>query len=715
MTGAAPRWLLALAVLAAIGALLWSLRSEPAIPDAADPAAAALEYERRNVPLPHLTDASLPVLVRVLDPDGRPAGGAEVFLEDPDAPADAVRAFDDAHPVHSLAARLQSLGTRHVADAYGLLRVPLPRMRLFSIAAHAGGRWTGGTHLREDYGPESTITLHLAPAQELAVLVLDADAAPRAGVPVAYRSDGGDRARALALTGADGIARMRTLPEAPPTPPDSAFPAVGFGFPCGAGGVRRLSPADFGEIPVTLRLPPLGEVTAAIADASGRPAADGTRVVLQEATPRPPSERWITPSDSLQSARGAVRDGTVRFPFVGLGLDLELAADFQSTGRFEGVSFPGPLEAGERVHVALAQRHLLPAVRGRVLAESGAPLADFALTAHLIHGNEYGAARDEQVSLRTDAEGRFQRAFAADGRLAEARQWMLLLVAREPGLLQAAVAELEGAFGAEPLDFGDVVLGGPVLVCGEVISPEREWVRTAYGTLRHADGTLPLAWQLALERLQWLGDGAARFEIRGPFPPGRYALQAAAHDAPPAWRQTSVEFEAGDRDCIVRFETDWMLTLQILLDDRIPRDALTFRLQEGERTLEGRVADYLDWRDRLRLPLMSRFDEVELTIFGGSDGWPLWELAHDVRDREDDLDLGWTDLRGRLGVARLELPSPRRALLFPAASRARGGYVEARHGERIVFRLDAPQCDVAIPHRPLTELVLHDGVVALPE
>jgi hypothetical protein len=715
MMKAGHRWLPGLCALAAIGAALWMWRREPQVGRAEVHPNAGISLERRSVPLPHLTDADQPVLVRVLDPDGRPAAGAEIFLENPDAPADLVRAFDDAHPIHTLAARLQSLGTRHVADAYGALRAPLPRLRLFGIAAHADDRWVGATHLREDFGPESTLTLRLAPALELAVLVLGSDDAPRAGIPIGYRSDAGNLGRALALTGADGIARMRALPEVPPLPPGSAFPAVGFGFPCDASGLRRLESTDFGITPVTMRLPPLGEVTAEIVDASGRPAADGTLVVMQEAVPRALSDRWTTPSESLQSARGVVRDGTAHFPFVGLGHGLEIAADFQSTGRFEGVTFPGPLEAGERVRVILQQRHVLPALRGRVHSDSAAPLADLALTAHLIYVDEYGIARDEKAGMRTDAAGRFHRAFADAESLAQVRQYMLLLASRQSGILHVAVGEREGSLGNEPLDFGDLLLGGPLLVCGETISPERGKVRNVYGTLRSKDRTLSPTWQHALMRLQWLGDGDSRFEIRGPFPPGVYVLHAAVDDAPPAWSATSVEFEAGDRDCVVRFETEWMLEGQVLLDDHVPSDALTFSLREGERVLSGRVLDYLVGRASLRLPLTSSFEKVELTIFGGSDGWPLWELTDDERDRDGSLDFGWVDLRGELGIARLALPSARRALLFPEGSRARAGYVEVRHNDVIVFRLDAPHCDVALPRRPLTELVLHDGVVALPK
>lgn len=616
--------------------------------------AAASESE----PISGNVESFLTVCV-IADASGTPEPFADVFLLDssePEVPPEERNQFSLAGPDE----RLERWGEVFVCDELGVARVPLPTTYPSQLGARARGRWArkeihGGSAERAH-----VVELELARTLHLRVMVLDDGDRPRAGVAVSYCAMEGTQGRILrtASTDEEGIAELRHLRE--------AIAGVGWqvtehavcaGFAADPPVRARFDPLNPPEEPIVLRLPAMGGVEIEVLDHSGAQVRDGIEVVLQrvstarrsvEAAP----ETRIWPDGARGALRLPVVDGRVRFERVGLGLRLEFGADFDGIGRFERQEAAGPLDPGQLVRLTLRQTAALPVLTGRLVNESGAPLPLTQWEAEF-----YPEERPLQLlkrTLRTDEVGGFRTAFPAEG--APAGRTLLLGHTTRDGRTDLALAEFTIPLDPGVTDLGNVVLGGPTLVAGIALDPDRLPLAGAQGRIEALAFDVAGAAGLrgAFQVLDWSSGADGRFIVRGAAPSGRYRLRFGRFAEQPQWFCADREFTSGSQDLELHFGLAPGLHGRAIADDGVPWSELRCEFE-----LDGRPAGtggfWPDGRFRVR---PERAGTGVLRILAQEQGSPIWNRAGVIGDPQRATEIGLVDLRGLLVATRIDLRTP---------------------------------------------------------
>src|SRR5207244_3185120 len=178
----------------------------------------------------------------------------------------------------------------------------------------------------------------------LRVRIVDPSGKPCAGVPLAIRSAlvGGNVPGASGTTNADGIAEFADAERWFTDAARAQIPQVVADVPltqeCSLPLLQRELPKDA----LTLSLPPTGSVVAHIGK-----SAEGPR----EITVREVRIEWIDPGLGVtRSVSGVACAGSsecVRFPWIGVGLDLRIALGLADGRMIAAGNIHGPGNAGE--------------------------------------------------------------------------------------------------------------------------------------------------------------------------------------------------------------------------------------------------------------------------------------------------------------------------------------------------------------------------------
>jgi hypothetical protein len=598
--------------------------------------------------------------VRVIaDASGTPEPFAEVLLLDANNPA----VPPGEHSQFVLAGpdqRLERWGRQFRCDEQGVVRLPMPTRYPLHVAARARDRWVRKEFHAGAVARANVIELELARALHLRVLTLDEADRPVAGVAVHYCAMEGNQGRILrtATSGSDGIAELRHLRE--------ALVAVGWlvtehavcaGIAADPPVRVRFDPLLPPGEPLVLRIPATGSVEVEVLDQLGTPAGDGVEVVLQRvSTARRSAE--AAPQARLwpDGARGAVRlpvvDGRVCFERIGLGLRLEYGADYDGIGRFERQEAAGPLDAGQLVRLTLRQAAALPVLTGRLVNDSGAPLPLTEWEAECYP--EDRPLRLLKKTLRTDEVGRFRTAFPAQD--APSGRTLLLGHTSRDGRTELAVAGFTLPIDPGETDLGDVVLGGPILVAGIALDPERQPLAGAQGRIEALtfDAAGAAGLRGPYQVLDWRSGGDGRFVVRGAAPSGRYRLRYGRFAEQPPWYCADREFTSGSEDLELHFGPSPGLRGRAIADDEIPWSELRCEFE-----LDGRPAGTGGfWPDGRFSVRPERAGTGVLRILTQEQGSPVWSRAGVVGDPQQATEIELVDLRGLLVATRLELRAP---------------------------------------------------------
>jgi hypothetical protein len=331
-----------------------------------------------------------------------------------------------------------------IADAEG--RVRLPPSVLPGWCAARSGSSSGEVQV------PLTNRVELEPGRQLAIQVVDAEGKPVAGVPlILARPGGGQKSRTLATRAPDGIALVRRVDRYASIVERASVVDVELAFPSRAE-VAPVLRVDLGALtaePVRLVLPPCGSVDVRLTGPRGEPLRVPNAVL--RARPDSPTDAggaWRS------YAPAVVDEGWARFPFVGLGLDLEAVAP----GNPEEIGGPyaahGPKRAGEHVVLAVELQNVPRRVLGRVLGPDGAPRAGEMLVLRC----ESVIARFES-SVLTDESGRFETSIhVAEDQLEGA---VLRILSNKNGVRLEIAVTLPEPLPHGPIDLGDVTLGPP--------------------------------------------------------------------------------------------------------------------------------------------------------------------------------------------------------------------------------------------------------------
>jgi len=652
-----PRWFLASALVLTLGVLLWlTLRSSergsapptieaqarapepeperelaeaPVANPAVEPERIALAPEReRDAAAPAAAPVGQRIVLLVEAGSARPVPEAEVWY----------RAWSGSwSPLgHEV---LSELSQHTRADAAGLARIPWPGNGDALVIAQGPG-WVGGGRVPPTSSGEVT-TLELHPDGDLEVGVLDSAGAPAAGVPVALAwQSGGQRSEAVETTGADGRVALRHA---------AALPAYGaealdvrVALPLARPLFQALEPEARPWAPVRFRLPPLGGVDALVLDEGGAPLDTAVELALvwpgeaRELSPFAQSERAYLP--------GRARAGRVAFDRVELGAEVELVVTRPGSNARQKDYFAGPRRAGERVEHTVRLRSEHPVLVFRAVDESGAALANLALTLLLAQRTALMNA-ESRPAATTDGEGRFSVELGDPYQAGDRRT----LRVTSPGGELGVELDLARAFEPGRVDMGDLVLApAPLLAAGRVTDAEGTLVSEASFRLE-VQGADEGTWWQELET-GTKSDAEGRFELRAFAAGTRVRLTARAGDR----RSETLEVERGTRGVELVVQRLGAVAGSLLLDPDVPASAIVLRLtRHGEEDSSSEHRALSDGTFRLveLLPGDYRFSagasneesefEAELRVLPGAD----------TRDPR----LQGIDLRGRLHALRLTL------------------------------------------------------------
>jgi len=391
-------------------------------------------------------------------------------------------------------ARVRGSGLRATTGADG--RVTLPAAEVLEVVGERDGLWgiacTIASELGRERGSNQETELVLLPTADLTVRVVDLDGAPAAGVPVALRTKvHSPRNRMHATTGADGTAVLRharyLLAEDGRYRDGEGCVALDL---CVARDVEApLDPGAWPDEPVTLTLPPTGELEVVVSEADGSPCALEREVAISRVGEDVWKDGELVGSTWVSSLDGGVPPGVAcataeggRALFRYVGLDQELVALAKRNGASKTVAARGrgPTRPGERARLDVTLGVEEVSLRGWLVDEHGSPLVSLRSLAELFSGPSGSRVelanrlagdylRTGSGTLHSDGAGRFRLDYDA-GAVHAGRPLLVLTHARnEPGVHSTRI-DLSDAWRAGPHALGDVALPpAPVLAAGTVV------------------------------------------------------------------------------------------------------------------------------------------------------------------------------------------------------------------------------------------------------
>jgi hypothetical protein len=464
-------------------------------------------------------------------------------------------------------AALSERATRLEADEHGRFYAPSPKAKGQAIAITPG--WFG----RESVGSTTAnpCLIELESDTELAVRVVDGSGAPVAGVTVALRQMWGgqffhDHGRVE--TGPDGVATLRHYRQL--IGGDWDFEGR-YGLAIAEPlGQEVAKPIDITRPPaelVELVLPAVGSVEVELSGAEV-----DTWVALETPTP---DKEFDEESERFHDGRRRPEGGKVRFPFVGLGRDVIVwTLRGHSEKAHEAQRCRGPRFAGQTVAVKLHVESERLRLAGRLVDETGKPLADARFGAVLRQPSPADDGWVEQTDGRSDASARFEVEFPRGG----VNQGQLSIDVRDDAHAPLARGQRPiTALAAEKLvELGDVqVQGVPVRLTGRVQDARGAAVPHAQVTVfqakdrQRSNGAVVRSWQALWPANAW-SDDSGRFTIRTSAKDLVLALRAQTPDA----RSTPLEVRAGERDVVLVLDQDGELSGRLLLAEATPTDYL---------------------------------------------------------------------------------------------------------------------------------------------
>jgi RNA polymerase sigma factor (sigma-70 family) len=361
------------------------------------------------VPPPVAAPAQPMLTITVVDgPGGPAAAGAEVFVRHRHEPkcgsSEALdelrRKLVDCEDVLDLA---QRFGRRFVTNAKGSVSVPLPHATS-TLFARRGERCASSPAARAQNG---AITLVLLDRLAVDVRVVDDTGMSVSGIAVALTRAIGRKSVpiALARTNPRGEARLAL----PIEREAHALLAVQIAGPLAAPVGEKLDASALPTSPIILRAPATGCLEVDVKSASGAPLQDGTLVrVLQAALLD--EEPYLINAMALAAP---VQNGRARFPHVGAGLALAIAAGLRWDQPPTVVETPGPGSGPTTVaEIVVAGR--IVELTGRIVDARGVPRAGALIE---VSGQRPPVRDHWDATLETGSDGRFTWLVADEGRI----------------------------------------------------------------------------------------------------------------------------------------------------------------------------------------------------------------------------------------------------------------------------------------------------------
>jgi len=337
---------------------------------------------------------------------------------------------------------------------------------------------------------------------------------------------------------------------------------------------------------VVLTLPATGSVKARVLGEDLKPfegKASGSLELIPEGEPR---ELSVFSSVSRPKIKRPVENGEVVFHHVELGCEVGFEVRRDNADQGTRVYGDGPLRPGQTALLELQIGADHPVVRFRALDAAGGLLPNVELKGDVRLRTSWFNNSSYHV-LRTDAEGYFVVDLAQDWSEGSTRTLHVTLQQGDEPRLTASV-DLSRDLDMGLNDLGDMVLEPPsIFVSGRVETESGKALPQAMLKMRSRmedSASWNDEWNFQHRSKE---DGT--FEIRGDFTGASFQLAAAMDGYASRW----VGFERGRTNLVLVLSTEGGIEGSVILDEGIPPELLSVRVQE----LQGEE-EHLDWDTR---------------------------------------------------------------------------------------------------------------------
>lgn len=343
---------------------------------------------------------------------------------------------------------------------------------------------------------DNQVELLLEPDLSLVVVVRDQSGQPAPGAPVALRMDMQSMRFTLFTRYADEhgelhFQNLRPLLENGPSRGENMHVAIGMPMAADAEQDKtqaKLSDEVLAAGRVELEIPDSGSVHVQILQSNGEPFEEEAIVsLIAESTDNEGGDREFDDRGLMRR----VNNGEVVFPYVGLGLELELQVESFLASASDSQRFTGPQQAGEVIQLKML-RDARPTLRYRVLDTNGQALQNRRLSAKLDLERADGSRSPRDSFVVSDGEGWIAQEVDLDWLQRESYQALAVdveLLDPEHGLL-IADTRFVGELQPGVVDLGELRLTrAPDLVSGKVIDQQGHPIaQAAVQLMRRSEG-----------------------------------------------------------------------------------------------------------------------------------------------------------------------------------------------------------------------------------
>ncbi|MBL7008325.1 MAG: hypothetical protein ISR76_04955 [Planctomycetes bacterium] len=358
------------------------------------------------------------ILVRVVMADGGdPCPGATVFAQEYMGLAWEKLCGEVATGMDRSIAFSQYAQT-YLSNEAGEAVVPVPRTELF-----LRGEWDGrsGETFIGNPRPGETITIRLEKRLNLTVMVCTSDGEPAPDVHVALRGERerGSKNLGVAVSDANGravIADVLSLLASFDEPFLRA--TIRLPLPLSEPVEAQFDLAALPDEPVLLTLPPTGSVVVHLVDEREEPVSAQLPVHLarDDYPEYPPVQNWerSNPLRNLHGINRFSREGIVRFPYVGLDLNLAAYAPVNGSQELDAVKAEGPKVPGQEIQLVVRPASGRRLLAGRLVLPSGDPPPPGKMVGLFLCGSSTVFGNWFREGPQTDGEGRFRIVIGED-------------------------------------------------------------------------------------------------------------------------------------------------------------------------------------------------------------------------------------------------------------------------------------------------------------
>jgi hypothetical protein len=402
-------------------------------------------------------------LVLVEHATGSPVTGATIRW----ASADEFTPYYKSHKgeKHGTDEILDSIGAVATSDAAGRASVACrPTSTTFFIARKE--KLYGSAQLRENTaGP---LTIELCEDRTLRIRTVDSLGRPCPGVPIEIELKSGHDSSGFGVgttSGATAELAVDHIESLCLRPSNEGEVSVRAAIPSTRSIEAAVDRRSWPDEPVTLALPPVGQLVVELVTSAGLPLTRSTSVSLVP--------RAAVASESQQretSERAMSKEGLARFAHVELGLTFTVAVSVPGREEIRAEA-SGPTLVGEEARARIVCGAEPTTLVGRLVDADGTPIAKRKVKSTFIVASG-GGSSTQGTSLETDADGRFRHLLHLAYDAGSTRTWILSCTLDGSPLALSAHVDLSRELPAGDFELGNVRLTPTRLIASGVVNDD---------------------------------------------------------------------------------------------------------------------------------------------------------------------------------------------------------------------------------------------------